>query len=173
MAVFTDHIEAQAGLTVSGSNLVLPSGVLTTANWSSSSAARLESAKAVHSQVESFEIVEQNTTVIAIEKLLFIANGAGTLNKLEATVITAATGADRTVNIDLLKSTAGGSFATVLSATLEFDNVDVALTPTTATLNTTAYLASDIFKIVVTIAGAAGNQALGCVVSVTKSENPS
>ena len=122
--------------------------------------------------MESVELAEQASAVVAIEKLLFIANGAGTLDKLEATVITAATGADRTVNIDLLKSTAGGSFASVLTATLEFDNVDVALTPTEATLSTTAYISGDIFKLTVAVVGAAGNQAIGLVASLTKSENP-
>ena len=170
---FEEHVEAKSGLTVGGTTLVLPVGQLTDSNWSSSSSARLASSKAVHTQIESIELAVQDVAVAASETLLFIANGAGTFNKLEAVVITAATGADRTVNIDLQKSTAGGSFSTVLTATLEFDNVDVALTPTTATFTTDTYLASDIFKIIVTVAGAAGNQAIGCVVSVTKSENPS
>lgn len=172
MAIINDLLEARAGLSVSGNTLVLPDSSLTNTNWSSAAANRLESAKAVHTQVESVELFEQATPVIAVERLLFIANGAGTFDKLEAAVVTIATGGDRTVNIDLQKSTGGGAFATVLTGTLEFDSADVNLTPTTATFTTTAYSSSDIFKLVITVAGAAGNQALGLIVSTTKSENP-
>lgn len=170
--IFENYAEFRNGLTILG-QLNLPTSSLGNDNWSASSTQRLASSKAVHQQHMSVELAEQGTAVAAIEKLLFIANGDGTLDAFSAAVVTVADDASRTIDVDLQKSTGGGAFATVLSASADFTNGSTALTAVDGTISSAAYVAGDIFKIVVTVAGGSGNQAEGLVATLTKSENPS
>lgn len=132
----------------------------------------LEAHKIVRHQSVDVELFGPATTVAALTKLIHIVKGqAGTLVQLTAAVVTAATGADRTVNVDLKKSTGGGAFATVLTATILFNNTSVALTPESVSGFTSDELAADdILELVVTVAGAAGNQAIGLIVTLTFEE---
>ncbi len=71
------------------------------------------------------------------------------------------------------KSTGAGAFATVLASTLVFTNASVLRTAVAATLGATlTYVVGDIFQLYVTVAGAAGNQALGLAVDLFLAENP-
>lgn len=119
------------------------------------------------------ELFDPATSVTATTKMIMRAVQAGSLLSVGAIVYTVATGADRTVTIDLHKATAGGvSFATVLSATFGFTNGSVVNTIVAGTVSTTPYAAGDLFKIIVTVAGAAGNQALGLGIILQVNENP-
>jgi hypothetical protein len=82
-----------------------------------------------------------------------------------------ATGADRTVTIDLQKSTGGGAFATVLTGTLVFDDSSILRTVDEASVATPGLVAGDILKLTVAVAGAAGAQAQGLACSVTWNED--
>jgi hypothetical protein len=89
---------------------------------------------------------------------------------LEAFVDTVATGADRTVTLDLKKSTGGGAFASILAATLVFNNTDTARTHKTATISAPTLVDGDKLQLTVAVAGSAGNQAQGLGVTITIKE---
>jgi len=137
--------------------------------------AAISASKLQHQHPITAELAEETTAVVAIEKLIHISRVIGEVAALEAVVITAATGADRTVNIDLQKSTAAGAFATVLTSTLEFDDSSTALTVVAAVVDATeAPLADgDLLKLVITVAGSAGDQAIGLMATITLQENAS
>lgn len=113
------------------------------------------------------------TAVVALtNQTMLIAKGTGTIKSFEAAIIGAiATGADRTVTIDLQKSTALGAFATVLSSTVVFNNASTLRAVSTATLSDTALADGDFLYITVAVAGAAGNQAQGLAIMLEYDEN--
>lgn len=114
----------------------------------------------------------QSGTVAAATEYMFVARAAGELVALEACIPdTIATGADRTVTLDLQKSTGAGAFATVLSSTIVFNNGSVLRTLSTGTFSSNTFVDGDIFKLTVAVAGAAGNQAVGLVANLTVDEN--
>ena len=118
---------------------------------------------------------EQSGTVAAdTGKVLRVVKGAtGVIRAMQALVWSAvATGGDRTVNVDLKKSTGGGAFATVLSATIQFTSASSLRAASAGVFSDTSLQAGDILQIVVTVAGAAGAQAVGLHVSVTVAETP-
>lgn len=117
----------------------------------------------------------QTGTVVAATTYLRIVRGAtAEVVSIEAAITeTIATGADRTVTIDLKRSTAGGAFATVLSAPIVLDNTNVLRTLEAGTVSLPDLVDGDILQLTVAVAGAAGNQALGLVVAVTLREDPS
>jgi len=113
------------------------------------------------------------TAVVAATADLHILQADGETLSLEAAITGAiATGGDRTVTIDLLRSTGAGAFATVLSAPIVLDNTSVLRTPESATIATPTLVDGDILRLTVAVAGAAGNQAEGLVVTLTINEDP-
>lgn len=138
--------------------LRLPAGSVTDA--AIEAAAGIAATKLEHEIRRTLE-VEPATAIAAVSKLSHVAKAAGTIAAVRALVVTKATGADRTVNVDLQKSTGGGAFATVLSATIAFNNGSTNLAVVSATLASAAYVAGDVFKWIVTVAGSAGAQAAG------------
>ena len=134
-------------------------------------AAAIESTKVVHQKTVAVELAEAATAVVAIDKILCTTNASGTLQAFEGTVVTEGS-TDRTVTIDLHKSTGGGAFGTVLSSTIDMDNATVALVPVAGTITTATVAAGDVFKIGCTVAGASGSQAKGLVVTWIYDENP-
>jgi hypothetical protein len=165
MIVFPDDVHVVG--TLSSKLFNPPSGSID--NDAIEEAAEIDATKVVH---RHFAKAQQATTVVAATDYLHIARAAGTLIALEAMVGTVATGADRTITIDLQKSTGAGAFATVLSSTLVLDNTNVARTLEAATINTTAYVDGDIFKLTVAVAGAAGAQAADLLIVLTYEESP-
>ena len=136
-------------------------------------AAAIDASKVIHQYTIDCELFGPATTITALTKLLHIVRGAtGTVVAFEGITITPATGADRTVTIDLQKSTGAGAFATILTATIGFTDDTVARTATAATLDTASLVDGDILQAVVTVAGSAGNQALGLLLTLTLQEAP-
>ena len=132
----------------------------------------IPASKVIHQIPINQELFEASTTVAALTKMLFIAGASGTLKAFEGITITPATGADRTVSVDLQKSTGGGAFATVLSTNIEMDDNTVARTVVSSVFNSTSFVDGDIFQAVVTVAGSAGNQAIGLLVTLLLNVNP-
>lgn len=123
--------------------------------------------KLIHIHAIPYNAQVPGSAIVAATVDLHIAKAAGNLMSLEAAITGAiATGADRTVTIDLHKSTGAGVFATVLSATIVFTNVSVIRTRSTATISSAAFIDADIFRLIVTVAGAAGAQAQGLIVTL-------
>lgn len=150
--------------------LSIPDGTIIDADVNATAA--IAATKVVHQFPLSVEAFGPTTTVAALEKLLHVARAAGTLVGFEAVVVTPATGADRTVTIALHKGSQGIAFATVLSSNITFDNTHAALQVRTGTISSTSYADGDVFKAVVTVAGAAGNQAIGLLITLFVRENP-
>lgn len=144
-------------------DVVLPEDTVVDANVNS--AAAIAASKLQHQHPISVQIADDATAVAAGDQLLHICRSTGEFYDLRAAVVTVATGADRTVTIDVHKSTGGGAFATILTTTIVLDDDSTALTPVAAVVDATksALVAGDILKLVWTVAGSAGNQAIGCV----------
>lgn len=108
----------------------------------------------------------QTGTVVAASEIVHVAHGDGALLSVEAVVSTVATGADRTVTVDVQKSTAGGAFATLLTTTIVLDDDSVVRVPEAGVVSgTPTFIDGDILSIIVTVAGSAGAQAAGLCVT--------
>lgn len=129
--------------------------------------------KVHHQQNIGVELYGPTTTVAALTKWLHIVRGAAaTIVAFEAAIAVVATGADRTITVDLQKSTGGGAFATVLSATCGFTNGSTVRVPVAGTISSASLVDGDILQTVVTVAGAAGAQATGLTIGLTLAEEP-
>jgi hypothetical protein len=117
---------------------------------------------------------EPGTAIVAQTKDLGIVNGqTGGVVSFKASITGAiATGADRTVTVDLQKSTAEGAFASILAATIQFTNADTLRAKKTTTFSDADLVTGDILRVVITVAGAAGAQAQGLIVTVYVQEDP-
>lgn len=133
-------------------------------------AAGIEASKLVRHQSIDVELCAPGSNIAAITKLIHIARAAGTLMSFEVAITGAMTG-DRTVTIDLQRSTAGGAFATVLTATLGLSSSTVVRTATAATILTTAVADGDIYQIVVTVGGSTGTQPQGLIATLHLEQN--
>lgn len=150
--------------TLMPTTLSLPA--LTVTNAGVAAAAAIDASKLLHMVNVSLELFAAASTVTALTKEIYIAKGIGSITAIRAAVNgTIATGGDRTINVDLQKSTGGGAFATVLSATVLLNSSSTLRTLATGTISSATYAAGDLFRFVVTVAGAAGNQAAGLVAS--------
>ena len=118
--------------------------------------------------------VEAATAITAATYTSHVVVGAtGTIRTFKASITgTIATGADRTVDVDLQKSTGAGAFATVLSATIHFTNASTIRALSSAAFSDSSLVAGDILQIVLTVAGAAGNQAKGLACELEVAEAP-
>lgn len=111
------------------------------------------------------------TAIAATTKTLLIVKGlTGTVMGFEAVIQTTATGADRTVTVDLQKSTGGAAFATILSSTIGFNNTSSPRIKSSGVISTSSVIAGDVLRAVVTVVGAAGAQAIGLQCSLTMQE---
>lgn len=165
----------EGGLHVAGAftctSLGVPAGSVRNAGVAADAA--IDASKLLHQYTVDRELFESATTVVAKTELLKIVRGAtGTVVAFEAAVVTIATGADRTVNVDLQKSTGGGAFATILTGTILLDDGSTNLVPVAGVINTPGLVDGDLLRVVVTVAGAAGNQAIGLVATLTMIETP-
>lgn len=131
--------------------------------------AGIDADKLHHRQIISIELFGPTTTITALTKLIALLSSVDGVQivGVSAAVVTVATGADRTVNVDLQRSTGGAAFATVLTGTILLDDDSVALTPVAGVLDDSTIAEDDLLRLVVTVAGFADAQALGLIVNVT------
>jgi hypothetical protein len=132
----------------------------------------LPTAGLVHRHRVCVELFGPTTTITALTKLLAGILGTGTLRAVEVYTTVQATGGDRTVTIDLQKSTGAGAFATVLTGTIGITNATAIRTAVPGTINTAALVDGDILQMTVAVAGAAGAQAQGLLAVLEWDENP-
>jgi len=150
-----------AGAVTFGSSVSLAAGSVADAQVSASAA--IAATKIVH----QFPLTHQQATGSAVADQtvqLHMANGAGTLVALKASVDTAAVG-DSTVTVDLQKSTAGGAFATVLTAVVTVNSSTVVRTVSSGTFASTSYVAGDIFRLVIDATAGTGTLPQGLCVT--------
>lgn len=135
--------------------------------------AGIEAEKVIHQYTLSrLTTADAATAVTTITLPLHTIHGSSAeLMSLTAWLTTAITAAsDRTIIVDLQRSTAGGAFATVLGTTITFDQSIASRTVLAGVINTTTAIEGDIFQLVVTVAGSSGTQGKGLVVSLSVQE---
>lgn len=108
-------------------------------------------------------------TVSTGEARIFSAIEAGSLAQINISLDTVSTSSD-TVVIDVMKSTAGGAYASILSATYTMNSSKTARTVYNPTIGTAAYAADDIFKVTWTVTG---TSAADMCITVYADMNPS
>lgn len=134
-------------------------------------AAGVAASKSTRHQAVPVELYGPLVTVAALTKWIYIVRGgSGTILGFEAAIAVDATGADRVVNIDLQKSTAGGAFATVLSAPISLVDGTTIRTPYPGVITTAPLLDGDILQVVVTVSGSASAAATGLTVCLNLEE---
>lgn len=130
--------------------------------------ANIQSRKLQHRHRANYS---QDGTIASDIAYIFIARATGSWKSIEAAITeTIATGADRTVTIDLKKSTGGGAFASVLSATIVLDSSSVLAVLEAGTFSDTTIADGDVFSLNITVAGVLGNQGQGLVVTAEYDE---
>ncbi|WP_254509893.1 hypothetical protein [Anatilimnocola floriformis] len=134
-------------------------------------AAGIEATKVVHQFPLHVQQVP-GSAVVSATTLIHISRAVGTVVSIEAITTTPATGGDRTVSIDLQKSTGAGAFASILSAPFTLTNATVARTVALGMIPSPSLIDGDVLQVVVTVAGAAGSQAQGLLITVTLREEP-
>ncbi len=112
------------------------------------------------------------SAVVAATTLVHTVRGVtGEVVAIEAITTTPATGADRTVTIDLQKGNASTAFATIMASTIVLNNGTAARTPVSGTISAPDIADGDTLQVVVTVAGAAGAQAQGLLITLTLRED--
>ena len=120
------------------------------------------------------QLYAEGTEIVALaSELLHIVHGtSGEVVAFEGAIFTQATGADRTVDVALQKSTGAGAFATIMTTNVEITNTTAVRTPVAAVVSNTALVDGDILRAVVTVAGSADAQAEGLLITLTLREDP-
>jgi hypothetical protein len=153
-------------LVVTGT-LALPAGSLT--NSHIAAGADIATSKLVHRHVLNYHQASGAAMADATVPLFIGRYTTGLLVAVEAAILVAAVG-DSTVTIDLQKSTGGGAFATVLTATIDIDSTTVVRTVLAGTLDSTSFTAGDIYQLVIDATAGTGTLPQGLNVTVTIDE---
>lgn len=153
-------------------NIQWPSGGATDSDIAPN--AGIQASKGERQRSATVELFAEGATITALaSKILATIRGAqGTLLAFEAVIFTQATGADRTVSVNLHKSTGAGAFATICTTPCQITNSTAIRTMVPAVLSDTSLVDGDILRAVVTVAGSAGAQALGLAVTLHFREDP-
>lgn len=166
-------IEFPGTVTFSGT-VYLPSGGVTNANFSPSSANRLDASKAIH-RVDLNYSQANGSDVADATVVLRVCKGAGTFKGVTVRPYTAPTGGDKAFTVDVKKASDGGNtFASILSSVVTVNSSSTSGTLQTATLSgTPTTAAGDAIQIVVDATGSTGSQGQGLCVSIYYEESPS
>jgi len=147
----------------------LPAGTVTNAMTNASAA--IAATKVVH-QFPLHHTQNDGSDVTTQVEVVHIAYAAGTVVAVEA-VCDQAPDTDETITIDVLKSTGGGAFATLLTGAIVLDSGNSARVLEAGTLVATpTYADGDLIEISVTDGGGTGNQGQGLCVTVWCRESP-
>lgn len=156
--------------TLNATRMVLPSASVT--DLTVATGANINADKLEHQIEVSKQLVAPGTAITAQTHLWFINRSTTTtVIDARAAITTQATGSDRTVTVDVQKATGGGAFATIMATTINITNATPINTSVDGTVGAAgALVAGDILQVVVTVAGVAGAQAQGLVVTLTLQE---
>lgn len=170
MNLFDDDVHFRGNVTFGG-QVRLPEGCVD--DDTVAAGAGIDATKSTHQFSVDCELFDSTTTIANKTRLLHIVRGStGTIVGFEAAVVTKATAGDKTVSVDLKKSTGGGAFATILTAPISFSDASSNLTAVAAAIASANLADGDLLCIVVTAAGSTGTQALGLLATLTMQEAP-
>lgn len=151
----------------------LPNEVINDDHISTNINKRIQATKLVHQYDQPRELYAPATAIAAITADLASPYADASLIAFRAWFEVVADDVTRLANIDLKKSTAGGAYATILSAPIQITTSSVVRVPIAATIANAALLANDLLQVVVTVSGAGGTtHAKGLCVSATIRANP-
>jgi len=170
MSTIDGNVLVKGSLSVQG-NLYAPAESINNDHISSNANKRIAATKVVHQFPVARQLFGPATTITAITETLYTALGAAEVVAVNAVIETAATGADRTVSIDIQRSS-GGSFTTILSAPISLDDSSDVRTAIGAAITDADLAAGDTLQAVVTVAGSDAAQALGLLITVHLREEP-
>lgn len=102
----------------------------------------------------------------AERRVVHVARAAGTVESFEAGVVVAAVG-DSTATADLYKNG-----ASILTAAVEIDSGDAAYAEVAGAISSAAYVAGDVFEVVVTVAAGTGTLPQGLYAAAVLRESP-
>ncbi len=100
-----------------------------------------------------------------------IAQAAGTVKSFQAALTGVVPSVDRTVTLDLQRSTGGGAFATVLSAVITLSTSNTIRVAVAATISSAAYVAGDVFRVIAALAGSSGTNPQGVIATLFLQES--
>lgn len=112
------------------------------------------------------------STVAAYEWGFNIARGNGTIRSIEAVILTTLPTGDRTVSVDLKRSTSAGALASILSAAISLSSANTLRVPAAGTINTSAVQDNDFWQVVLTLGGTTGNYPVDLLITVEWEEAP-
>jgi hypothetical protein len=154
--------------TITCGGFVPPPGSIT--NAAIQAAAGIDTTKVDHRHAITYQQAP-GTAIVAATHDAHICRANGVVLALEAAITGAiATGGDRTVDVDVQLGNAAAGFATILTGTVQFTNSSTLRAVVSGTVASDDLADGDILRIVITVAGAAGNQAQGLVVTITLDE---
>ena len=134
-------------------------------------AANLSETKLQH-RAHSTHRQKTGTDVVTQTEIVHIAYRGEVVLAVQITVDVKQTAGDKTVTVDVKKSTAGGAFATILTGVFTISTASTSKTTYNATLSgTPTLIAGDLLEVVATAAGSTGDQAQGLHVDVVTAEN--
>ncbi len=167
----SDRIDTLHVGTLSASAFTPPAGSI--ANNAVAAAAAIAYSKLDNLRSESYA-QEPGTVVAAATRDLGCVKGAtgGVISVQAAITGTLADDASRHVYVDIQKSTGGGSFATILTGTIDLTSSSTLNTVVDGTISSAALVTGDILRVVITVAGGSGTQADGLIVTVNWWEKP-
>jgi hypothetical protein len=147
----------------------LPAGSVTDASVLAGT--NINQAKVVH-RIHRGTVQGSTGAVVAATQEFFTAYRGCTILDAKATVITKATGADRKVVVQLKKSTAGSTFATILTAATTFTSTATDRVPVSLSLSgTPTLIATDLLRTEVSVSGSSSAQAKGLLIDVMIAED--
>lgn len=146
-----------------------PSGVIT--NAMIAAGAGIEASKVVHRFPLTYAQAD-GASVADATQTLYVAAAAGTVKSVEVGLGGAAAVGAATVDVDILKSTGGGAFASMLSAAITVDSSTVIRTSEVGTISSGSYADGDILQVSVDATAGGGTLPQGIVVTVICEENP-
>ena len=151
--------------------VALPDGTVTSASFSSVTADALDADKQEHRIAIPYSQAS-GSDVTSETKLLYLARNAGSIKAVEVVPSTAPTGGDKQFTVDVQKSTGAAAFATVLSSAVTVSSSSTDRTSQNGSVSSAAYVANDIFQVVITASGSTGSQGQGFTVVLTVDEQP-
>ena len=157
---------------LSSTSLSVPSGSINDAAIAAGSAGTNISSDKVRHQFSLELNQDTGTATTAQTRIVHIARGPGVIVGVSAVADVAPTGGDKAATVDVKKSTAGGAFASILSAVVTLNSSSTSKVVQAGSLSVTSFVAGDLLEIVIAISGSTGSQGQGVCATVMIAEDP-
>jgi hypothetical protein len=158
---------------ISAKTLAIPNGTIDDDAVASGSAGDFIAASKLTHRVALSVNQKTGTDVVAETRTVHVTKGAATAIALYV-VCDAKPSTDKTVTVDVKKSTGGAAFATLLTGVVTVSSASTIRVPQSGTFASTAIAGGDVLQIVVAVtSGTGGDQAQGLNVTLLIDEEPS